>query len=121
MEKKFGILTAVLMLVILFCVKGTVISKEEHERVKQERHYAALEEEYLARAQQLLEEEGYHNCGINLTRVTSGDGSRQYRMLIHHRKLTRLSEEEMEELVDRLYETEFRDGICSFRYELQET
>lgn len=118
MKKEFGIFTVLLLIVILFCAKGTVMSKEDHERTRQNRYYAALEEEYLEKARRLFEEEGYHNCGINLTRVTLGDGSRQYRMSVHHRKLLRMSQAEHEELVNRLYETEFRDGVCSFLYEL---
>lgn len=118
MKKGFGILTILLVLVIIFCVKGTVMSKENDERAKQNQYYAALEQDYLERARQLLDEKGYSNCGINLTRVTYEDGRREYTVLIHHRRLERLSDEEKLELENLLSKIEFHNGACSFCYEM---
>ncbi|MDE6387655.1 MAG: hypothetical protein K2L82_07625 [Lachnospiraceae bacterium] len=118
MKKGFGILTVLLVLIIIFCVKGTVMSMENHERAKQNHYYAALEEDYLESARDLLNGEGYTDCGINLMRVTYEDGSREYTVLIHHRRLERLSEEEKGELRSLLSREEFQDEGCSFRYDL---
>lgn len=116
----YRILAAVLIMIIIFGMKGTVMSKESARstRAKQNRHYAAMEAEYRERTQELLEEEGYHNCGINLTWVAYEDGSREYTLLLHHRKLGRLSVAERSALQNRLTETEFQEEACSFRYEL---
>ena len=94
------------------------MSKENNERARQNRYYAALEKEYLTRTQALLEEEGYRNCGINMRRVTYEDGSREYTVLLHHRKLDRLSAEAKTVLEKQLSEKEFTDETCSFRYEM---
>lgn len=117
MKKWFGILTVLLVLVIIFCIKGTVMSMENPERVKQNHCYAAWEEEYLESARDLLNREGYTDCGINLTWVAYEDGSREYTVLIHHRKLERLSEEQKGGLRTLLSRGEFQDKTCSFRYD----
>lgn len=111
-------ITVLLILVIAFCVKGTVFSKENHERARENHYFAALEEEYLKQAKGLLEEQGYHNCGVTMTRVTLENGSREYTVLLHHRKLQKLSEVERERLVDTLSDMEFDHEICSFAYDL---
>ena len=118
MKKGFSILTILLVLVIIFCVKGTVMSKENDEKVRQNQYYAALEQDYLVRTRQLLDEEGYGSCGINLTRVTYEDGRREYTVLLHHRRLERLSDEEKLGLESLLSQTEFQNEMCSFCYEL---
>ena len=118
MKKGFGILTILLVLVIIFCVKGTVMSKENNEWAKQNHYYAALEQDYLERTRQLLHEEGYESCGINLTRVTYEDGRREYTVVLHHRKLERLSDEEKLDLESVLSQMEFHNEMCSFCYEL---
>ena len=93
-------------------------SKENHERVKQNHYYAVLEEEYVKRAEELLDKEGYMDCGINFTRVTYESGRREYTVLIHHRKIENLPEAEKAKLWSLLSQVEFQDEACSFRYEL---
>ena len=119
MRRGFGVITVLLILVIAFCVKGTVFSKENHERAKENHYFAVLEDEYLEQAKGLLEEQGYHNCGVTMTRVTLEDGSREYTVLLHHRKLQKLGVEEREELLEALCTMEFSHGTCSFVYELE--
>lgn len=118
MKRGFGVITVLLILVIVFCVKGTVFSKEKQERATENHYYAALEKEYREQAKELLEEQGYHNCGVTMTRVTMEDRSREYTVLLHHRKLQKLSEVERERLVDTLSDMEFDHEICSFVYDL---
>ena len=116
--KLFGVVTVLLVFIIVFCVKGTVTSKESDERGKKNRYYAVLEQEYLDRARQLLEEQGLRGCGVNIRWVANVDGSREYTILLHHRKLNRMTEEEKLVLTDMLVEMEFQDEACSFLYEL---
>ncbi len=111
-------ITVVLILVIVFCVKGTVFSKENNERAQANHYYAVLEDGYLEQTRELLKEEGYINCGVTMTRVTQEDGSREYTVLLHHRKLQKLGTEQKEELVEALSAMEFDCGICRFKYEL---
>lgn len=116
--KLFGAVTALFLLVIIFCVKGTVTSRESEERGKKNRYYAVLEQEYRDRTRQLLEEQGLRDCGINIRWVANVDGSREYTILLHHKKLNRMTEEEKSVLTDMLAEMEFKDEACSFQYKL---
>lgn len=114
--KLFGVLTVILVLIIVFCIKGTVMSRENNEREKINRHYAVLEQEYRERTREILEEQGLGNCGVNIRWVDEGDGSREYTVLLHHRRLDCMTEEEKFVLTDMLAEMEFHDEACSFSY-----
>lgn len=116
--KLFEVVTVLLVLVVVLCVKGTVTSKESDARGKKNRYYAVLEQGYRDRTRQLLEEQGLRDCGINIRWVADVDGSREYTILLHHRKLNRMTEEEKSVLTDMLAEMEFQDEACSFLYEL---
>lgn len=114
--KLFGALTVILVLVIVFCVKGTVMSRENAERGKKNRYYAVLEQEYLDRTKQFLEEEGLQGCGMNIRWVADGDGKREYTIHLYHKKLSRMTEEDKSVLTDMLTQMEFQDEACSFCY-----
>lgn len=114
--KAFGILTVLLVLAIIFCIKGTVMSRESDNCDRQNRYYAALEQEYLDQTRLLLEEEGLRDCGVNIRWVAEEDGNREYTVLLHHRKLDRMSEEERESLANMLSDAEFEDEMCRFYY-----
>lgn len=118
MERRFGLITVVLIMVLVFCVKGTVFSKEENERAQANRHYAVLEDEYLEHTKNVLEEKGYNNCGVTMTRVTMEDGSREYTVLLHHRRFRNLSISERDEVISSLAALEFDRNRCKFCYEL---
>ena len=115
-NKVFGVLTVLLVLIILFCVKGTVMSRDKGGYDRQNKYYAVLEQEYLEKVNRLLKEEGVSNCGINLRWVADEEGSREYTVTLHHRRLERMSGQEQTNLTDRLIGAEFRDAACSFRY-----
>lgn len=117
-RRGYGIVSVLLVLIIILGVKGTVMSKENSEHAGRNHYYTVLEKEYREKTQILLEEEGYRNCGINLTWVSYEDGNREYTLLLHHRKLERMSDEEKTALQDILSETEFQKETCSFRYVL---
>lgn len=114
MRTRFGIITLFLVLVIAFSLKGVAMSKENNGRAEANRYYAALEKEFLKQAKQTLEEQGYSNCGVTMTRVTKEDGSREYTVLLHHRKFEWLRQTEKDSLVDVLAAKGFTDGVCTF-------
>lgn len=114
----FRVMTVLLLLVIVFCIRGTVTNRESDERGRKNRYYAVLEQEYRDRTRQLLEEQGLKDCGINIRWVADVDGSREYTIVLHHRKLNRMTEEEKSALADMLAEMEFEGEACSFLYKL---
>lgn len=117
-EKRFRIFTILLVLIILFCVKGTVMSKGNEQRAEENHHYLALEQEYVRNIRYFLNKQGFGNCGVMMTRVTDGEGSREYTVQIHHRRLDRMSTGEKILLKDRLSQEEFEPNVCTFRYDL---
>lgn len=117
MKGRFGIITVLLVLVIVFCIRGTVFSKENDKRARENQYYAVMQDEYVKQAKQRMEEQGYSNCGVTVTWVVQSDGSREYTVLLHHRKLEKLSPEEKGEVIRSLSDMEFGRGTCRFRYD----
>lgn len=116
--RRFGVLTILLVLVILFCMKSTVRSMGNARRAEENSYYQALEREYVEAARSYLNEQGFDDCGVMMTRVTDEGGRREYRVRIHHRRLQRMSPEEKSILENRLSQEEFRREVCTFNYEL---
>ena len=115
-NKLFGALTVLLVLIILFCVKGTAMSRNNGGHERQNNYYTALEKEYLDETRRLLNEEGLSNCGINLRWMADDESTREYTIILHHHRLERMSEQERSDLTDRLAGAEFQDAACSFCY-----
>lgn len=118
MRSRFGIITIFLVMVIVFCTKQTVMSKENNERARQNQYYAVLEDEFLKATKEKLNEQGLHNSGVTMTRVTQADGKREYTVAIHHQKLEKMKAWQKEEILAQLVENEFADKLCSFVYQL---
>ena len=118
MRSRFGIITIFLVMVIVFCTKQTVMSKENNERAKQNQYYAVLEDEFLKATKEKLNEQGLRNSGVTMTRVTQADGEREYTVAIHHQKLEKMEAWQKEEILAQLAENEFADERCSFVYQL---
>lgn len=116
--KRFGVITILLALIILFCTKGTMLSMGDEERARENRHYLDLEQEYVRSAREFLNAQGLDNCGVMMTRVTNRDGTREYTVRVHHRKLEGMAGVDKETLKSRLSQGEFGDDVCTFLYDL---
>ena len=118
-KRGFYITTLALILLIGFCVKGTVFSREDSERERRNRYYAEQEQEYLAKKlRDMLDSQGLKNCGVNIRWVADGAESREYTVSLHHGRLRRLSAAEKTVLERKISAADFRDDHCSFHYEL---
>lgn len=111
MKNRFGIATALLILLIAFCMGGTVFSKESAGQIKENERYTAWEQTFLESIRSRLTGQGYPNSGITMNWVKK-DGRRTYTMTVHHRQISGLSEEEREQLVQVLSQEEFGDEDC---------
>ena len=117
-EKRFRIFTVLLILIIIFCMKGTVMSRENKQRAEENRYFLTLEQEYVQSTREYLREQGFHNCGVMMTRVTYEDGSRESTVRLHHRKLTGMTGGDKRTLMNRLSQAEFGHETCIFKYDL---
>ncbi|MCM1174085.1 MAG: hypothetical protein NC341_03435 [Blautia sp.] len=113
----FGIMVILSVLVVSFCMTETVMSQSRADRGRERQYYAGMEKEYYAGMRELLTEKGYRNSGITIRWVSEEEGGRSYTVMIHHRKLTQLTDTGKEELLRELAETEFQDAGCTFYYE----
>ena len=111
------IISIFLILIIAFCISGTVLSQSSHESKIEEKYYREMENLYVQEIRDLLTDRGYENSGITMTHVIDENGMRTYTVTIHHGRIDRLSETEREELLAQCSEITFPDDGCGFRYE----
>lgn len=113
MNRRFGMITALLVLAIAFCISGTVMSKERIDYTQENERYAALEADFLARTRAILEDEGYRDSGVTITWTREG-GARSYLVEIHHRGIRRLGDDELERLTESLCGGELDGEVQEF-------
>ncbi|MDE7233144.1 MAG: hypothetical protein K2N37_08755 [Lachnospiraceae bacterium] len=102
MKMGFGMITALLVLSAVFCVSGTVMSKEKQDRSQENARYALLEDTFKESARRTLEELGYHNSGLTVTWTRDADGRRSYRVEVHHSRIQELEDREQAQLTEIL-------------------
>lgn len=116
----FWAVTVLLVAISAFCITGTVMSQSNIGGKEMENYYREQEEKLLSRTKELLEDLGYPNSGVTLTRVVDEEGKREYTFTIHHRKIDRMDEEERNALAIQLaYDTSdiSLTENCSFYHE----
>ena len=114
--KTFGILIVMLVLVIVFCIKGTVMGGAKEQGGRNNHYYASLEREYREKLRDVLDSRGLQNCGVNIRWVADGAESREYTVFLNHQRLSRMTQEDKTALEDMLSGAEFADDSCSFTY-----
>lgn len=120
MKKKIAFwgFTCFLVLVTALSVAGVAKCQSMEELTRQEAYYSRQEEEYVATLRAYLNEIGYCDSGVMLTRTVFEDGSRECSIVIHNRRFDRLSGEEKEALTEELAGMAFAAERCAFRFSL---
>lgn len=113
----FCTFTALLVGLITLCVTGTVIGQSHIDESGMEAFYRAREKEMADEVRNYLDENGFRNSGVALTRVVDGEGNRKYTLTIHHDRIDVMSDEERNELSSRLSDFNFADENCVFEQE----
>ncbi len=116
----FIMTTLLLVMIITLSVKETVLSQNKNTAPIDAKHNRMIENEYIAEIRALLEEKGYGNCGITMTKVMKPDAPKEYTVLIHHWKINDLEGTEKAELKNELANVEFPIGNCSFNHKFLE-
>lgn len=117
-EVVFILFTAVLVLVCVFLLTGTAKGQSKDALMVEEEYYQILEEGYVRRIRDCLEEKGFCNSGVTLTKTVEATGERSYEILIHHKRLFRLTEAQQERLFTEIEEMGFDAASCNFRVNL---
>uniref|UniRef100_UPI00405731E0 hypothetical protein n=1 Tax=Acetatifactor sp. TaxID=1872090 RepID=UPI00405731E0 len=113
----FMIVTVCLVLVSAFCITGTVISQSNLEERELENFYREQEKELVQEIRDYLNQSGFHNSGVTMTKVIDTDGSRQYTITVHHTKINNMDVVSRENLKEELAALVFLADNCSFCHE----
>lgn len=117
MKNRFGVATVLLILVIAFCVRGTVMSKENTEHIRENERYVVWERTFKEDIGKALAKQGYPDSGITMNWVQK-DGKRTYTVAVHHRQIDVLAKEERERLLQTLLQVRAGDEGCGIMFEL---
>lgn len=122
MKKKIWTVAVTFILVIIsaLCISGTVISQEKGKSRVEENYYHQIEREYVKAMRTYLADAGYKNSGVTMTYVLAEDGSRQYTVTIHHKKITALGEQQKQQLKQNCQKVDYPVEDCIFYHEFLE-
>lgn len=104
-------------------IAGTVLTvKSQSSEMIQisDEAYREFEKEYLSDIRNVLSEKGFENSGVTLTKEYCENGTRNYEILIHHKRIISLSYEEQSTLKEELLKIPFPMQGCAFEYEFFE-
>ncbi len=111
------IVMAVLVLAAVSLFAGTAMGRDSLSTQELEAYYQEKEKALVAQAREFLNEEGFANSGVMLTRVLDADGSRVYTLTVHHGKIDKMCAEDREFLMAELEKMVFEDDDCNFKHE----
>lgn len=111
---RFAAATIIFVLIAAFSFAGTVMSRTDFSDAELEGYYREREEQLVRDTRAYLNEQGYFNSGVTLTRVVEEDGSREYTVTVHHGQIDRMTEEERMALSQNLAVFTFEDDNCTF-------
>lgn len=118
--KLFPITLLILSMFIFFCTSRTVMgqTREKQQSLMENQSYDCFEAEYLSQLRELLGENGFSNAGITMTRISGEDGTRNYEILLHHRRFEGKSRKEREALLGKLDGLSFPVEGCTFTFQI---
>lgn len=102
MKKRFVLITVLLVLITVFCTTGTVMGMEKGNVKIDGKFYKKMEQDYVLQVREYLDDEGYNNSGVALTKVLYEGGNREYTLNIHHKRIEKLTGVEKEQLRQEL-------------------
>ncbi len=122
MKKKTGSFcfvaaTTILVLIAAFSFAGTVVCSMDLKGAGLENHYRERERQMVEDTKMFLNQQGFVNSGVTLTRVVDGDGRRRYTLTVHHRLIDQMEVSEREALACRLAVFTFADDNSTFSCE----
>lgn len=97
---------------LFFSVKAKCVEVLEEKAV--EKYYESKEKKYVEDVKTYLEGCGFINSGVMLTRIVDIDGTREYKITIHNRKLDKTPEGKREEVREGINRLSFSDENCVF-------
>lgn len=116
-----AVFTLLLLFACMFCISGTVISQEKGKSKVEKKYYHQIEQAYVKEIRAFLNDRGYKDSGVTMTYILKEDGSRDYTVMIHHKRIEKLGEKEKKDLLDECRQIEFPVEDCGFCHTFLET
>ncbi len=113
----FLVATIFFVLVAAFSIVGTVKSRTVCTDEELDGYYREMEQQVREETTGYLEKQGLFHSGIMINHVVEADGSREYRVTIHHGEIDKMNEEERIELAEELALLAYADENCIFYHE----
>ena len=110
---RFYMFMVMLVFVLFSMVTMKVKGQGEVDFAADRELYEELEDHYTEQLRELLAEKGYRNAGITMTKIYQPDGSREYTVQIHHKRISKLNEGEKILLLNELAAVSFGGEQCS--------
>lgn len=110
---RFCFISLAVVIILFSIVTMRVNGQGEHDIAIEREFYEEIEDAYVLRLRDMLGSKGYNNAGITMTKIYQSDGSREYTVQIHHKRIDRLSEGEKHLLLNELAAVCFGDEQCS--------
>lgn len=110
---RFYLITVVVVFTLFSLITIRVNGQGERDFASERQYYEQLEEDYEKRLVDMLEDKGYRYAGITMTKIYQEDGSRDYTVQIHHKRINQLSEGEKILLINELEAVSFGGEKCS--------
>lgn len=116
-KKNFVLVTAILFIVAVLSRAGTVYSKGADTYGLRDRRLKEQEQECLLEIRTVLR--GYHceESGVTMTKIIDRKGNRQYKVVIHHKKIKEMDLAKKEKLKKDLEKIRFKQRNFSISYE----
>ena len=99
--------------ILVLCMGITASAKAKVDRDAQSRYYLEQEKKMAGEVRRYLEEQGYRNSGVMITRTVRKDGHIVYKLTVHHRRISSLDETGKELLLAELERFAISDENCS--------
>lgn len=101
MDKKMLAFLTLAIVVIVSCSLG-IRAKGEESRFTDitDDYYKSIEQDFMDGVRERLDDNGFYNAGISLTKTLEVDGTLEYTVSIHHRRIDRMSQYQREQLSD---------------------
>lgn len=116
-KKNFILMTVVLLFVAVSSFAGTAYSQSADTYGLKDCCLKEQEQECLLRIKTVLEEYHCEESGVTMTKTIDRKGNRQYRVVIHHKKLKEMDSAKKEKLKKDLENIGFYQRNFSITYE----
>ncbi len=104
MENIIPAVVIVILILVFALLVGNKVYAESVEAARTEQR-EALESTYIATMREVLEERGFYNSGVNMTKVTNEEGEWEYTVTIYNRTFEWMEDLAKEELEENLIST----------------